>query len=80
MRNMGLGKTKIDVGGVSVPIFDRERTLVDSFRFLSAEVALKALKAALGKPRAEKLDFVKLGKYAKALRVRIEPYLLAGTV
>lgn len=80
MRNIELGKTKIDVGGVSVPIFDRERTIVDAFRFLSVEVAVKALKAALGKPKAEKLDIVRLGKYAKMLRVKIEPYLLAVTV
>lgn len=30
-----MGKTKFDLGGISIPIFDRERTIVDSFRYLS---------------------------------------------
>lgn len=80
MRNMKLGKTKIGLGGVSIPIFDRERTVVDAFRYLSRETALKALKLALTKPKGEKVDPEKLRRYAKALRVKIEPYILAVTI
>lgn len=79
MRDITLGKTSIKQGRVSIPIFDRERTIVDSFRYLSREVAIKALKAALSQPKAKRVDVEKLRKYAKALRVKIEPYLLAMT-
>ena len=80
MRNFDLGKTKIKMSGVMLPIFDRERTIVDAFRYLSIEIAVKALKMALAKKGKEKIDFGKLGKYAKILRVKIEPYVLAVTV
>ncbi len=79
MRNLSLGKTKIEVGGLSLPIFDRERTIVDSFRYLSIEIALKALKVALTKRGPEKVNLEKIRKYAKALRVDIQPYILAVT-
>lgn len=44
MRNLTLGITEINIGGAQCRIFDRERTIVDSFRYLSIETALKALK------------------------------------
>lgn len=69
----------MDVGGVSVTIFDRERTIVDSFKYLSKETAIKALKIALTKKGKEKLDFEKLSQYSHQLRVNIHPYLLAVT-
>lgn len=80
MRNVTLGKTIVQVGGVAVPIFDRERTIVDVFRYLGRETALKALKIALTKKGAEKINVEKLRKYAKKLRVRIEPFLIAMTI
>jgi predicted transcriptional regulator of viral defense system len=80
MRNMVLGKTTKKVGGVEIPIFDRERTIVDSFRFLSTETALKALKAGLAKRGAERINPVRLQQYAKKLRVNINPFLLAMTI
>lgn len=79
MRNLSLGKTKIDLGGVSIPIFDRERTVVDAFRYLSRETAIKALKTAFQTKRADQIDLEKLRKYAKALRTQIEPYILTVT-
>lgn len=82
MRNLGLGKTQIKLSGIVVPIFDRERTIVDSFRYLSKETALKALKTAISKPRQkkeERINFEKMREYAKILRVNIEPYLLTIT-
>ena len=79
MRNTELGKTTIKLGEVEVPIFDRERTIVDAFRYLSAEVAIKALKEAVKKTKAERIDLKKLEKYAKELRVDIKPYILTVT-
>ena len=78
-RNLDLGKTEIEVESLSIPIFNRERTLVDAFRLLSRETAIKALKAALTKGGKNRLDLVKLEAYAKKLRFDITPYLLSVT-
>ena len=80
MKNLELGKTTIDIGGVMVPIFDRERTIIDSFRLLDHEVAIKALKFAIERKGKEKIDLIKLQKYAKVLRVNITPYLMVLTI
>ncbi len=78
-RNMKLGKSFYDFGDFKLPIFDRERTIIDAFRFLDKEVAIKSLRMALRKKGNNKLDLEKLKKYAKVLRVKIEPYILAVT-
>jgi predicted transcriptional regulator of viral defense system len=78
-RNLELGKTEIDLEGASIPIFDRERTIIDAFRLLSREIAIKALKAALAKRGKNRLDLVKLEAYANELRFDITPYLLSVT-
>lgn len=80
MRNLELGKTAIKIGNITLPIFDRERTIVDAFRYLGRETALKALKIALTKKKSERIDIEKILKYAKQLRVKIEPYLIAMTL
>jgi predicted transcriptional regulator of viral defense system len=80
MRNHMLGKTTIDIDGVVVSIFDRERTILDAFRYLSKETALKALKAGLEQPREKRVDIKKLRSYAKKMKINIDPYLLALTV
>lgn len=77
MRNIELGKTTIEIDGVPVPIFDRERTIVDSFRYLSRETAIKALR--MGLKGRSKIDLQKTQRYAKTLRVKIDSYLLAET-
>lgn len=78
MRDVKTGRTHMKIGSVSVPIFDQERTLVDSFRLLASEIAIKALKEYLsgnhGKP-----DLVKLRKYARKLKTPIEKYVEAFT-
>lgn len=79
MRNLELGKTKVEMSGLTLSIFDRERTIVDAFRYLSHETAFKALKMAVVKKGKEKVNLEKMRKYAHALRVKIEPYLLAVT-
>lgn len=78
MRNITLGKTKKNIGGISIPIFNIERTLVDSFRFLSLETAFKALKTAA--KNKQKLNWQKLKLYAKKLRVNIDSYLLVHNI
>lgn len=60
-----LGKIEIELEGTSVPIFDRERTIVDAFRLLSRETAIKALKSAVAKGGKNRIDLVKLEAYAK---------------
>lgn len=78
-RNLELGKTEVKIEGMSIPIFNRERTIVDAFRFLSRETAIKALKTATIKGGKNRLDLVKLEAYAKKLRFDITPYLLSVT-
>ncbi|HHF7374212.1 type IV toxin-antitoxin system AbiEi family antitoxin domain-containing protein [Legionella bozemanae] len=77
MRDVNTGLTTWEIDGESVPIFDMERTIIDAFRFLSKEIALKALQSGL---REKHIDSRKLQKYAKKLRVDITPYLLAMTI
>lgn len=76
-RNLDLGKTEIELEGVLVPIFDRERTLIDAFRLLSRETAIKALKMALAQSRKKRIDLRKLESYAQVFHVDIAPYLLS---
>lgn len=79
LRDMQLGKTEIELEGTLIPIFDRERTLVDAFRMLSREIAIKALKAAITQGGENRIDLVKLQKYAKKLQFDITPYLMSIT-
>lgn len=78
-RNMLLGKTEMELERTTIPIFDRERTIIDAFRLLSRETAIKALKAALAKGGKNRIDLVKLQEYAKKLRVNISAYLMSLT-
>ena len=79
MRNMTLGLTTVKMGKYKVKIFNRERTVVDAFRYLSDEVAIKALQAYLKASSGQKADLLKLSKYAKALRININSYIMALT-
>lgn len=79
MRNMSLGVTTVKMGKFKVKIFDRERTVIDAFRYLSDEVAIKALQAYLKPSSQQKADLPKLSKYAKALRININSYIMALT-
>ena len=79
MRNMNLGLTTIKMGKYKVKIFDRERTVVDAFRYLSDEIAIKALQAYLKPSSQKKADLPKLSRYAKALRININSYIMALT-
>lgn len=76
-RDLDLGKTEIELEGILVPIFDRERTLIDAFRLLSRETAIKSLKIALSQGGKNRIDLRKLEAYAKQLHVDIATYLLS---
>lgn len=78
-RNIELGRVEMELEGVKIAMFDRERTLVDAFRLLSLETAIKALKMALAKGGKNRIDLMKLQAYAKQLRVNITPYLMSIT-
>lgn len=78
MRNPSLGVVKIRLGAYAVRIFDRERCIVDAFRYLDKEIAIKALKRYL-QGGNQKPDFNKLQSYSRKLRVNLMPYILAYT-
>ncbi len=79
MRNIELGQIEVRIGTCRLKIFDRERTVVDAFRYLSREVAIKALQAYLRQGNFGKPDLKKLMSYAKKLRVDIHPFIMALT-
>lgn len=76
-RNLTLGREPLKLGEYSTFIFDRERSVLDAFKMLSRESALRSLRAYLQTTKTHKPDFRKLTKYAHALRVNIAPYLEA---
>ena len=78
MRNTTLGQTMISIGEYELPIFNRERCIVDAFRYLSLEIAIKALQAYL-QNKKHKPNLRRLQEYAKKLRVNLTPYILALT-
>lgn len=79
MRNMTLGVTEITLGSASIRIFDQERTIVDAFRFLGKETAIKALKKAFAPTHGNKPDVAKIRLYARTLRVALDDFLLMVT-
>ena len=78
-RNLQLGREKMELEGTKISIFNRERTIIDAFRLLSIETAIKALKAALQVRGKNRIDLVKLQEYAQKLRFDITPYLMSFT-
>jgi len=80
MRNMSLGQVTITIGYQKLKIFDRERTIIDAFRYLDKEIALKSLQYYLKTNQKNKPDIDKLLRYAKKLRVDLTPYILAFTL
>lgn len=78
MRDIETGVIDYSLGNEMIRIFNRERTIIDSFRYLSREIAIKALKAGLS-DRNNKLDLKLLSEYSKKFRFDITPYVLAIT-
>lgn len=79
MRDMETGKTMYKIGRETIVIFDRERTIIDAFRYLSKEIAIKALKAAVSGRTLQKLDIKKLQQYARQFGLNLDPYILTVT-
>lgn len=79
MRNVELGQVEICVGTHKVKIFDKERTVIDAFRYLSQEIAIKALRSYLQMSESHRPDLQKLTAYSKKLRVNLDPYIVALT-
>lgn len=79
MRNFTTGKTKIKCGQTVISIYNRERAIVDAFRFLGKETAIKSLKKALQVKGNNKLDLRKLQSYSKKLRYDLTTYILTAT-
>ena len=77
-RNHGLGISKTSIGDIEIPIYDLERTLIDAFKLLSIETAIKALRFAFNHEK-HKPNINKIQKYSKKLRVSIHEYLLMVT-
>lgn len=69
-----LGLQRIPIKNREVRIYDCEKTVVDAFKYLSEEVALKALKTYL--KRKDK-DIPKLLKYGNKLRKPLDKTLKA---
>lgn len=64
-----LGKTTDDFNGVSLPVYDRERTICDCFKYrtkLDNELFSKAVKAYAAD---DKKNLVNLSKYAKEMHI-----------
>lgn len=72
MRDIDTGKINYQLDGETITIFDRERTIIDAFRFLSLETAIKSLKMGID---SNKIDLNKIMKYAQKFNVKIEPYI-----
>ena len=75
MRDIKSGRTQYKIGKYKIAIFDKERTIIDTFRYLDKEVAIKALKRLV----QQGIDYKKLNSYAKKFRINITPYLLTVT-
>ncbi|MFT5317328.1 MAG: putative transcriptional regulator of viral defense system [Chlamydiales bacterium] len=78
MRNIELGQLGLQLGEYKVKIYDRERCVVDAFRYLSIEIAIKALRAYI-RDSNKRPTIKKITDYAKELRVHITPYILSET-
>ncbi len=78
MRDIKTGVTRMKLGEVNIKIFDRERTVIDAFRYLSKEIAIKALRRYLD-GKQQKPDLQRLITYSKALRTPISEYVEAFT-
>ena len=73
------GKTMFTLGNETINIFDQERTIIDAFRYLSKEVAIKALKEAVKSKKKIKFDMKKFQQYAKKFNLNLDSYILMVT-
>lgn len=73
-RNHDMGLSAIQLGDVTVPIYEKERVLIDAFKLTDRETAIKALQSAF-KSGKKQININKLVDYSKKLRTNIIPYL-----
>lgn len=78
MRDVTMGSTRLKLGATLIRTFDKERTIIDAFRFLAPETAIKALKMYLSGKHGTP-DLVKLRKYSLKLKAPIGKYVEALT-
>ena len=74
-RNHELGRSTFRCGEFEIAIYDKERTVLDAFRTLDKEIAIKALQSLA----AGGIDYAKMKAYRDALGINIDPYILAVT-
>ena len=79
MRIFNLGIDEIEMAGIKVKIFDKERTIIDAFRLLDLETAMRSLKVYMS-GKNQRPNIKKLNQYAKDLRQDISKYLLPFTI
>jgi len=79
MRNTSLGRETKIISGKTVHIFDRERTVLDAFRYLDKEIAIKSLKMYLRPTKKYRPNINKLESYAKELKTNITSFIMALT-
>lgn len=65
-----LGKTTDEFNGVTLPVYDRERTICDCFKYRSRMDSETFSKAVHAYAKDEKKDLRRLSMYAEKLRVR----------
>ena len=78
-RNFKLGRVPLKLGEYKTFIYDKERCVVDAFKKLSKESAMYSLKSYLKRTDEHKPDLSKFARYARELRVDVQPYIEALT-
>lgn len=76
-RNMKLGVEIKSEGGISFNIFNKERTIIDSFRYLDINLSLTALKYYLKITKEHKPNIDQLLDYSEKLKTPIRKYVEA---
>ncbi len=75
-----LGKTEADFNGIRLPIYDRERTICDCFKYrtrMDSETFQKALNAYAKDPE---INLHKLALYVDKLRLTASVYEMMGVL
>ena len=75
-RNFNEGRTNIKISGINIPIYDRERTVIDCFKYLDNETAVKALKMYLNMKGKYRPDLNKLRYYSENLQKDVSDYIV----
>ena len=74
-RKYNQGKTTLNIDEFIIPIYEKERTIIDCFKFLEIEIAVKALKMYLKGSTNFKPDLKKLDYFSKILKKDISEYI-----